>query len=905
MAAIRSTADEAGATSNAMLGLSGLDTSAMLKSMMAQYKKPIAVATQKQQLVLWRQEKYREIITKTQSFRDKFFDYKNPATNVLSLGSFRKYKVNNPGSEYVKITTTGATKAASGKIEVQKMPTASSVQGKVGLTQAMTGSSAPDWADAVGFALSINMDGVVRNIEITSDINSAAKLQQALDSAFGTGRVNVTDYGMGGELHFYAGVGVNQISIYDGTSMSARYALGFGSSANTSNRILSGSTLESISSRLQTPLTFTSVPTGQHHENGTPIMHNVVAFSINGKEFEFDSKTTLSTVLETINNDPTANVELKYDNAADAFVLKAKMMGPGDTVKLKETGSNFLTAIGLMMPKPTDVDMMTGGIVDVSAVNAASGTATPMAFTINIDGTAVNVVLDDSAGYADADDIKAHIDSQIQAAIPGVHVYVIGNSMGIGFNHDQTVSEITFSAATGQTPAETTESFYALGLSDIGKSRVGVVAPDLTAINDAITANEPLVFSININGVTKQINMDNVLGFGTYTVYADNAELAADINAKLQIMFPGCGVTYKVQESGPWAQFIYDDTVERISFGAVSGQSEEEWRMTRVALGLGTDFPVHTSGDFGKVLIGDTVLAVDRLNFEYEGVGYELKKETPVGEPVEFSVEVDAEPVIQLVKDFVEAYNEIIAMIEDGLGEKRELDYAPLTDEQRANMSDKEIERWEMKAKSGLLRGDPNFIAMNSKIRLSIFNPVYKEMGSNANIGMNLEQIGVFTNNWEERGQLHLNEDKLRLAIEENLEGVAQLFAKTPQTYEYDETQSVEWNARKKREYEDLTGGIGYKLLNVLNDYVRTTRDSHGIKGVLVERAGVLNDLSDIQSAFSQEISRYDQKITDLWERYDRIEKSKIRTLSRLESYVSSMSAQTAWMTQQMSGQQQ
>ncbi|MDR3121368.1 MAG: hypothetical protein LBU58_08570, partial [Clostridiales bacterium] len=61
---IRKTTEEMASNTNAMLGLSGLDTASMLKAMMKPYKQSISMVSQKQQLVVWRQERYRELITK-------------------------------------------------------------------------------------------------------------------------------------------------------------------------------------------------------------------------------------------------------------------------------------------------------------------------------------------------------------------------------------------------------------------------------------------------------------------------------------------------------------------------------------------------------------------------------------------------------------------------------------------------------------------------------------------------------------------------------------------------------------------------------------------------------------------------------------------------------------------------
>ena len=63
------------------------------------------------------------------------------------------------------------------------------------------------------------------------------------------------------------------------------------------------------------------------------------------------------------------------------------------------------------------------------------------------------------------------------------------------------------------------------------------------------------------------------------------------------------------------------------------------------------------------------------------------------------------------IKEFVTTYNGLIKDFTDQTKESKYRDYAPLTDEQKKDMSENEVKLWEEKAKSGLLRND----SINSK----------------------------------------------------------------------------------------------------------------------------------------------------------------------------------------------
>ncbi|MDR1059629.1 MAG: flagellar filament capping protein FliD, partial [Clostridiales bacterium] len=330
----------------------------------------------------------------------------------------------------------------------------------------------------------------------------------------------------------------------------------------------------------------------------------------------------------------------------------------------------------------------------------------------------------------------------------------------------------------------------------------------------------------------------------------------------------------------------------------------------------------HTTGVFGKVIIDGTRITVDRKDFEYEGIEYTLVKETPAGQPVDYTISVDTDSVVEKIRGFVDAYNSLISMLSGALSEARYGEgggnsYQPLTDEQREGMSESEVEKWEEKSKLGLLRNDTLFVSMMTKIRLSVFNPIYTEYSSeyrdgkftesfSAPLGSSLEALGIFTEKWQENGELHIDETKLRAAIENDINNVARVFSNQPpevwgldlKEAKYNETTEY---AKRARLINDKTGGVMYKLLAVLDDYVRVTRDTSGAKGYLLERAGMASDQSDTSNVLTREIYEYNRRINSLWDRYDRIEAEKIKLLSRLETYVTQAGQQMSWITAQMS----
>ena len=136
--------------------------------------------------------------------------------------------------------------------------------------------------------------------------------------------------------------------------------------------------------------------------------------------------------------------------------------------------------------------------------------------------------------------------------------------------------------------------------------------------------------------------------------------------------------------------------------------------------------------------------------------------------------------MVKRITDFVDLYNETIAEINGKLMEPYYRDFPPLTDKQKEAMSEREIELWEEKAKSGMLRND----TMLSGILSRCVWPFRLRGGGNRGEYNSLHTIGITTGLWHERGNLHVNETKLREALAKDPESVMALFGQKSESGE-------------------------------------------------------------------------------------------------------------------------
>lgn len=165
--------------------------------------------------------------------------------------------------------------------------------------------------------------------------------------------------------------------------------------------------------------------------------------------------------------------------------------------------------------------------------------------------------------------------------------------------------------------------------------------------------------------------------------------------------------------------------------------------------------------------------------FTISGVTYTLKSE--FDSPVTISVSNDVDTIYNNIKNFVDQYNSLIDAVQSKLNEDRYSDYAPLTDDQRKEMTDTQQDQWDKKARSGLLRNDMTMKSSLSNMRSLIYSKV-----NNANISSEYNQlssIGITTtSDWLKGGKLEINEDKLKAAIQNDPDSVELLFRATGST---------------------------------------------------------------------------------------------------------------------------
>jgi flagellar hook-associated protein 2 len=247
--------------------------------------------------------------------------------------------------------------------------------------------------------------------------------------------------------------------------------------------------------------------------------------------------------------------------------------------------------------------------------------------------------------------------------------------------------------------------------------------------------------------------------------------------------------------------------------------------------------------------------------------GIQLSLKKVMSETASLKVEYDTDTVVDTIKSFISLYNDTISAINEKLSEERYYDYSPLTDSQKEEMTEKQIEAWEAKAKSGLLHSDTLLMGIINNMRQALYTPV---SGLSSEMDT-LSEIGITTGTYSEKGKLYLDEDKLKEALAKDPEAVMKLF-----------TASDDSDSSKN--------GVAVKLYSILKS---------GIQSITNKAGGGDYQLYD-NSTLGKTISDLNNRISDMEDHLKDVEESYYNKFTKLEEAISYYNQQSLWLSQQL-----
>lgn len=247
--------------------------------------------------------------------------------------------------------------------------------------------------------------------------------------------------------------------------------------------------------------------------------------------------------------------------------------------------------------------------------------------------------------------------------------------------------------------------------------------------------------------------------------------------------------------------------------------------------------------------------------------------ETDTADKVTFKAKADVDGVTEVVKKFIEDYNEMVSAIKTEVTTKPNSDYGPLTDEQKEEMNDTSIENWENKAKEGLLFNNSTMRELKSDLE-NVMTQLMK-----AGISYDdLTNIGItYSDDYSEGGKLVFDEEKFKSAMESEPELVSNIFCGGG----------------------DVETGLASTVENTLTKYATRYASKNGNSyGRLIEEAGSPKvPLSVSDNEIYRQLKTMNEKLEELKELLQTEQDRYISQFTTMETLINQYNSQASYLT--------
>jgi flagellar hook-associated protein 2 len=492
----------------------------------------------------------------------------------------------------------------------------------------------------------------------------------------------------------------------------------------------------------------------------------------------FTSSTMFSTIAAS-SSSSAVSVEATSSAAAGSITI--------NSITQTATNAKYVGATGV-------TDDLGGTVTDYSNLSDKS-------FLLTRDGVTKTITL---GTVTDASSLKTSLESAVSSAFSDGRVTV--NMSGDSFSFTCDGSIMSVSALAGDTT-----TLKSLGMTSGLSNRLSTskTLADLPFATDL--TGDPVEFSIN--GVDFSFDQTTTL-----------ASIISQVNSS------DAGVTMAYSSLTDGFTLTADDSGEgnEISIADTSGNL-----MAAMGLTSGTS----TDGQNAILTVNNVAIVRSSNEFTIDGVKITLEEDVdaadPITDPITIKLSSDTTELKDKIKSFVEDYNTMIDLINGLTKEDKNSDYAPLTDDQKEEMSDSEIEKWEAKAKSGILRGDSLLRGIASNMQSLMYS-------SAVSGGLSLYNLGIQSAGYAENGKLEIDEEKLDQVLASDIQGVKELFTTE-------------------------TTGIANALDSIIDSAAKTS-GARGSRGSLIEKAGYESTTSSTQNSIydsMQDVNEYIAKLKD------------------------------------------
>ena len=807
--------------SNIISGLaSGMDTEAMIEGMVQGYQQKITQLGQDRTMLQWQQSAYQSISDKLVEFSRKYMSYNSPATNLFSASFFNNAILTSANGTYADLVS--ATGKSSSTIVLNAV--------------AQLAEAARYTHDASGLDTSLGKGEPVK----LGEKQPLSTMSGSLTLEYGNKKVTL-DFG---ELELF--------NKADGTLDTAKFQTALQDKlkeqkiTTSSGDQVSADTLIDVKVDSNGTVTLSDkkgAGNNVHFSGATGDLKNLVTSA----DAEGTSSFTLSTTEKVVKEDAT---KAEY------------LSGKSFTVTLNGQTKTFTLG---------EIDPSKGNLHEQVKQNLQEG-------------------LDKAFG-------KGKITVDMDTTGPGERSFSFSVSNGDTFRITSPVGEVlglgengvTSYVDTGKTLGDLLgRTSDGAGLNGLTGGELARAIGDVTEIKDkdgkvtsrvdseGNTVDEQgfrrdkdgkrfQEYELTVNGVSiGKYNKDTALE----TVLNDinsNTEAGVSVSfSKTTNQF-----VFTAKETGAGGRVEIGGELGERLFGKVNVTDKDHY-----TAGQDAKFTATINGQKMEFSRSSNTFDLDGMSITLNGT-FEVKD----GEtPVTFSSKTDTDKIIDVVKTMVEDYNAIVSEVKKAYSdmplEKSDGSrYKPLTDEDKADMTESEIKAYEEKAKTGILFMDRDLSSLYSALRSAV--------APGGSDGSFLRSIGIKTSYEDGLTTLSLDENALREALEQNPDQVKDAFTKS-------------------KENGAASDGLMASIQKVTDRYAATTGAT---KGILIEKAGskyspsaaLNNTLLEQMKDIDKQVDKWQAKMSDKVDYYT-------NKFTQLEMLIAQMNSQSSSLAGMMGG---
>ena len=832
--------------SNIISGLaSGMDTEAMIEGMVQGYQQKITQLGQDRTMLQWQQSAYQSISDKLVEFSRKYMSYNSPATNLFSASFFNNAILTSANGTYADlVSATGKSSSTIVLNSVAQLAEAArythdaSGLGTVGKGQpvkldekqplsAMSGSLTLEYGNK-----EVTLDfGELELFNKADGTLDTAKFQTALQDKLKEQKITTSS---GDQVSADTLIDVKVDS--NGTvTLSDKKGAGnnvhFSGATGDLKNLVTSAGAEGTSS-------FTLSPTEKVVKEGTSKAEHLFGKSftvtLNGQTKTFTLGDPKTDAVPQNNEDIKKLLEKELDNAFGKDKINVTLVPDADG---KESFS-FSVSNG-------DTFRITSPVGEV--LGLGENGVTSYVDTGKTLGDLLGKDLGGSDGWAkgvgqphevkDADGNISYVDNEGNAVDKDNYRL---DKDGKRFK-ELTINGVTIGQYNEDTALETV-------LNDINSNTEAGVS-----VSFSKTTNQ-FVFTAKETGEGGRIDIGAGLGetlFGQIDYKDDGSTILGD-----------------TQKSS------YTAGKDAIFHATINGKN---MALSRSSNTFDLDgMSITLNGTFNKGSATDTPILSSQLK------GLDPDKDTTIfdlnGDDVTFSSKTDTDKIIDVVKTMVEDYNAIVSEVKKAYSdmplEKSDGSrYKPLTDEDKADMTESEIKAYEEKAKTGILFMDRDLSSLYSALRSAV--------APGGSDGAFLRSSGIKTSYEDGLTTLSLDENALREALEQNPDQVKDAFTKS-------------------KENGAASDGLMASIQKVTDRYAATTGAT---KGILIEKAGskyspsaaLNNTLLEQMKDIDKQVDKWQAKMSDKVDYYT-------NKFTQLEMLIAQMNSQSSSLAGMMGG---